>query len=83
MPWVVNATPEVDAASEWRTIVTVCVVLSFLAAVVSGMRVWIRARARGMEADDWMASLSLLFAIIYSAICIARGFQASQLSSCL
>ena len=72
MPWVANATPEVDASSQWRTIVIVCIVLGVVAAVISGMRVWVRARARGMEADDWMAALSIVFATAYSVICIFR-----------
>ena len=72
MTWVANATPEVDAASQWRTIITVCVVLGVAAAVIAGMRVWVRARARGMEADDWMALLSIIFATAYSVICILR-----------
>ncbi|SPO01426.1 related to integral membrane protein PTH11 [Cephalotrichum gorgonifer] len=72
MVWVANATAEVDAISQWRTIVAVCVILSFLASVIVGMRLWIRARARGMAADDWMATLSLVFAIAYSVICIIQ-----------
>lgn len=72
MPWVANATPEVDAASQWRTIISVCTVLGVLAIIIAGMRVYVRAKARGMEADDWMATLSLVFAILYSIICIVR-----------
>lgn len=72
MPWVANATPEVDAASQWPTIIIVCVVLGVVSMVIAGMRVYIRAKARGMAADDWMATLSLVFAILYSIICIAR-----------
>lgn len=75
MPWVANATPEVDASSQWRTIVTVCVVLGVVAMVIAGMRVYIRAKVRGMAADDWMATLSLIFAILYSIICIIRKFD--------
>lgn len=75
MPWVVNATPEVDAASNWRTIVTVCVVLGVVAMIIAGMRIHVRAKARGMEADDWMATLSIIFAIIYSIICIVREWD--------
>lgn len=72
MTWVANASPELDAQSQWRTVVAVCVILSFVAGVIVGMRLWIRARTRGMAADDWMASLSLLFAVLYSIICIIR-----------
>lgn len=72
MPWVANATPEVDASSQWRTIVAVCVVLGVVSMVIAGMRVYIRAKARGMGADDAMATLSLVFAILYSIICIIR-----------
>lgn len=72
MTWVANASSELDTQSQWRTIVIVCVILSFVAGVIVGMRLWIRARTRGMAADDWMASLSLLFAVLYSIICIIR-----------
>lgn len=72
MTWIVNGTPEVDAESNYKTIVIVTLVLCILATGTSTLRVWVRARVRGMAADDWMAVLSVIFAIIYSIICIVR-----------
>ena len=72
MGWVENATPEVEALSQWPTILAVCLVLSFLSIVTVSMRLWIRFKARGLAADDWMASLSMVFALIYSVLCIVR-----------
>jgi hypothetical protein len=35
-------------------------------------RVWIRHKNHGLAADDWMAILSMTFALIYSLLCIVR-----------
>ena len=72
MTWVENATPEVDAQSQWQTILGVCLSLSILSISVVSMRLWIRNKARGLAADDYMAALSMLFALIYSILCIVR-----------
>ena len=72
MTWVANATPEVDAQSQWQTILGVCLSLSVLSITVVSTRLWIRYKARGMAADDYMAALSMLFALIYSILCIVR-----------
>lgn len=72
MVWVDNATPEVDALSEWRTIVTICSVLSAFSITIVCSRLWIRHKNHGLAADDWMSALSMVFALIYSAMTIAR-----------
>ncbi len=72
MVWVDNATPEVDARSEWRTIVTICTVLSAFSIAIVCSRLWIRQKNHGLAADDWMAALSMVFALIYSILCIVR-----------
>jgi len=72
MVWVDNATAEVDAISEWRTIVTICTVLSAFSMVIVCARVWIRNKNHGLAADDWMSILSMVFALIYSILCIVR-----------
>ncbi|PHH69009.1 hypothetical protein CDD83_5862 [Cordyceps sp. RAO-2017] len=72
MGWVVNASPEVDAESQYPTIIAICVVLSLLSIATVSCRLWIRATARGLAADDWMAALSMVFALIYSILCIAQ-----------
>lgn len=72
MGWVENATPEVEAISQWPTIIAVCVLMSVLAVVVVCMRLWIRQKAHGLAADDYMAALSMVFALFYSGLCIAQ-----------
>ncbi|KAK3897651.1 hypothetical protein C8A05DRAFT_38780 [Staphylotrichum tortipilum] len=72
MVWVDNATPEVDAISEWRTIVTICAVLSAFSITVVCARLWIRQKNHGLAADDWMSALSMVFALIYSIMCIVQ-----------
>lgn len=72
MGWVDNATPDVEAQSEWRTIVTICIVLSALSIAVVSCRLWTRRQNHGLAADDWMAALSMVFALVYSLLCIVR-----------
>lgn len=72
MVWVDNATAEVDAISEWRTIVAICSVLSAFSIAIVMTRVWIRHKNHGLAADDWMAMLSMVFALIYSILCIVQ-----------
>ncbi|KAG5969863.1 hypothetical protein E4U58_001014 [Claviceps cyperi] len=72
MGWVVNASPEVDAQSQWATVLIVCLVLSMLSIVTVSSRLWIRAKARGLAADDYMAALSAVFAFTYSVLCITQ-----------
>ena len=78
MPWVENASPEVDEISQWRLIFGVCFSLSVLMIAVVSTRLWIRYKARGLAADDIMAALSMLFAIIYSVLCIVRTLLSHQ-----
>jgi TRAP-type C4-dicarboxylate transport system permease small subunit len=75
MVWVDNATPELDAESDWRTIVAICSVLSALSIAVVATRLWIRHQNHGLAADDWMATLSMVFALLYSILCIVRMCQ--------
>lgn len=72
MVWVDNATPEVDAISQWRTIVTICAVLSFFSVVIVSARLWIRDKNHGLAADDWMSAISMVFGLLYSVLCIVR-----------
>ncbi|KAK4154913.1 hypothetical protein C8A00DRAFT_32269 [Chaetomidium leptoderma] len=72
MVWVDHVTPEVDQISEWRTVVAICTVLSALSIAVVMSRAWIRHKNHGLAADDWMALLSMVFALIYSILCIVQ-----------
>ncbi|KAK5995050.1 hypothetical protein PT974_03443 [Cladobotryum mycophilum] len=72
MVWVENASVAVDAESQWREIIAICVVLSVCSISVVCCRLWIRLRARGLASDDYMAALSMVFALIYSILCILQ-----------
>ncbi|KAI5467652.1 hypothetical protein BGZ63DRAFT_32648 [Mariannaea sp. PMI_226] len=72
MGWVLNTTEEVNAKSQYPLIISVCVVLSVLSITVVSTRLWVRYNARGLRSDDWWSALSMVFAIIYSALCIAQ-----------
>ncbi|KAG5912599.1 hypothetical protein E4U53_005255, partial [Claviceps sorghi] len=72
MGWVANAPPEVDDRSQWATILVVCIVLSVLSTATVSSRLWIRSKARGLAADDYMAMLSAIFALTYSILCIVQ-----------
>ncbi|KAF4595535.1 integral membrane protein [Ophiocordyceps camponoti-floridani] len=72
MGWVRAATPEVEAQSQYGTIIAICIVLSLLSVSTVSCRLWIRAAARGLAGDDWMAALSMVFALAYSGLCIAQ-----------
>jgi hypothetical protein len=72
MAWVLNATPEVDAKSEYRTIIAVCTVLSVLSIATVSTKLWIRFSSYGLWVDDWFSALSMTFALVYSILCIVR-----------
>jgi hypothetical protein len=72
MGWVLNAPLEVDADSQYPTIIAICVVLSLISMAGVSSRLWIRHRSRGLANDDWMACLSMIFALAYAMLCIAR-----------
>ncbi|KAM0745516.1 hypothetical protein ACQRIT_000900 [Beauveria bassiana] len=72
MTWVSHATPEVDAISQWRTIVAVCVILTIISFAVVGFRLWLSFRGRGLMADDYVAAASFLLAFIYSVLTIVQ-----------
>ncbi|WYZ46639.1 hypothetical protein EsH8_IX_000864 [Colletotrichum jinshuiense] len=72
MGWVLNATPEVEAISQWPTIIAIVTVLSVLSVAVVASRLWIRHTARGLASDDWMSALSMVFALIYSGLTIGQ-----------
>lgn len=72
MTWVSHATPEVDAISQWRTIVAVCIILTVLSVAIVGYRLWLSFRGRGLASDDYVALLSVIFALIYSVLTIIQ-----------
>lgn len=72
MVFVANASPEVDAQSQYKTIIAICTVMSGLAIIIVCSRLYIRAKNNRIAADDWMSILSLIFAIAYSVLCIVQ-----------
>jgi hypothetical protein len=72
MGWVDNATPEVEAQSDYKTIIAICTVLSAFSIVIVCSRLWIRQKNHGLAADDWLSTVSMVFALIYSIMCIVR-----------
>lgn len=62
MVWVQNASPEVDAASNYPTIIAVCVSITVLMMVTVSTRIYVRAAMiKMMGMDDWI--------ILFSAVC--------------
>jgi hypothetical protein len=72
MVWVENASPQVDAQSQYLSVIIICVVLSILSITVVSTRLCIRFRAHRLGADDYIAGLSMIFALVYSILCIVR-----------
>ncbi|KAL2256440.1 hypothetical protein VTK26DRAFT_1648 [Humicola hyalothermophila] len=72
MGWVENAAPEVEAQSKYKTIIAICVTLSVFSIVVVCSRLWIRFKKHGLAADDLLAMVSMVFALIYSILCIVQ-----------
>lgn len=77
MGWVLGATEEAERISEWRKIIAICVSLGVIASAVVMARLYLRYKNRGLASDDWMSLLSMVFSIIYSAMCIARMYTDS------
>lgn len=52
--WVYNSTPEVNAASNYPTILGVSIPILILMLITVCTRFWVRVRTvRGIGADDW------------------------------
>jgi len=75
MGWVYGATPEVQAASQYRAILGVCIGLTVLMVTTVGLRLFLRAHASRLGAADYVMVMSMIFSIIYNALCIAREYS--------
>lgn len=63
MVWVQNASPEVDATSNYPTIIAVCVSITVLMMLTVSTRIYVRAvMIKMMGMDDWI--------ILFSAVCL-------------
>lgn len=74
MGWIENATPELEAQSQYKTVIIICSVLSAVSIAIVCARLWIRHKNHGLAADDWLATVSMVFALIYSILCIIRMY---------
>ncbi|KAJ2897447.1 hypothetical protein MKZ38_004678 [Zalerion maritima] len=74
MTWVYNVedNPSLEDSSQWRQILAICVVFSFMSVTVVSTRLWLRFKATGLAADDVMAFLAMVFALIYGILCIIQ-----------
>ncbi|KAJ5356382.1 hypothetical protein N7517_010991 [Penicillium concentricum] len=60
MGWVHNASPEVEAASQYRLILGICLTLSILMVLTVSMRLVLRARASRWAAADYVMVVSMI-----------------------
>ncbi|RAH68878.1 uncharacterized protein BO66DRAFT_392916 [Aspergillus aculeatinus CBS 121060] len=73
MTWVHHASPEVEAASQYRLILGVCLGLTLSMFIIVCLRLAIRFHARRLEASDYVMVVTMVFSIIYSALCMAQS----------
>ncbi|KXG47535.1 uncharacterized protein PGRI_014050 [Penicillium griseofulvum] len=74
MGWVHNASPEVEAASQYRLILVVCLSLTILMTITVSMRLFLRLQASRWGAADYVMVASMTFSVVYNALCISRGY---------
>ena len=60
MGWVHNASPEVEAASQYRLILGVCLSLTALMVITVSLRLFLRARASRWAAADYVMVASMV-----------------------
>lgn len=59
MGWIENASPEVEAASNYPTIISVCISMTIFMTAVVSLRIYVRAfLLKLMGLDDWAIILS-------------------------
>ncbi|CAG8128001.1 unnamed protein product [Penicillium salamii] len=73
MGWVYNSPPEVEAASQYPVILGVCLSLTVLMVITVCLRLFVRAQVGRLAAADYVMVMSMIFAIIYSALCISQS----------
>lgn len=60
MGWVYNATPSVEAASEYRLVLGVCLSLTVLMVITVCLRLFVRAQASRLGAADYVMVVSMV-----------------------
>lgn len=78
MGWVHNAPPEVEAVSQYRQILGVCLGLTILMVITVCLRLWLRAQTGRLGAADYVmvfsmvsSNLELKFHLIFGRMLIA------------
>jgi hypothetical protein len=71
MGWVHNATPEVEAASQYPLILGVCLTLTIVMVITVCLRLFLRARASRLAAADYVMVVSMVSILA----CHTRGIQ--------
>ncbi|TEY59728.1 hypothetical protein BOTCAL_0187g00020 [Botryotinia calthae] len=72
--WVYNSTPEVNAQSNYPTILGASFPILVLMLITVGARLYVRVRTvRGIGADDWAVVIAAICSIIYNACTIAQS----------
>lgn len=60
MGWVYNATPEVEAASQYPVVLGVCLSLTILMVITVSLRLFMRAQASRLGAADYVMVVSMV-----------------------
>lgn len=60
MGWVYNASPEVEAISQYPVILGVCISLTILMIITVCLRLWVRAQASRLGAADYVMVVSMV-----------------------
>jgi hypothetical protein len=60
MGWVYNATPEVEAESQYRLILGVCLSLTMLMVITVSLRLFVRGQSGRLAAADWVMAGSMV-----------------------
>lgn len=75
MTWVQNASPAIDAKSQWPTILAVCIILTTIMVTTVGLRGYVRVvLLKTVGGDDWVILFSCLCSVVYSGLAIGREF---------
>lgn len=69
MPWVLNASDEINAQSKHPTIIAVCVILTLLMTAVALLRVYVHLQAGQLRADDNVIVATMVNTPLVSFIC--------------
>ena len=69
MPWVLNASDEINAQSKHPTIIAVCVILTLLMTAVAFLRVYVHLQAGQLRADDNVIVATMVTTPFVSFIC--------------